>query len=160
MLVGDIYIEALKLMYATGAEELYCEPVAGARTLEDARGDEEYADLLLSMPGALARALADVEAKDAVPVAVRLAWERDGLEFPRVTRRTPDTEELRLPEFIAALIPYFIAGDLYRREDPGMAAVMRNRWEAGLEEIINRRDAGVVPAVVEAVCGEDWGIYP
>ena len=67
MKVGDIYIEALKLMFATGAEDIAADPEAGGFTLEQARMDAQYADLLLAMPGSLNRCLRDLEVRRAQP---------------------------------------------------------------------------------------------
>lgn len=156
MKVGDIYIEALRLMFATGTEAIYAEPMEGARSLEDARHDDTYADYLLSMPGALNRALADVEGKQAVPVSVRREWALAGLAHPYVLRTTPDAEELRMPEGIAVLLPYYIAGDLYRHEEPAQAAEWRNYYEAGMSQFCALRDEGTVQSSILCVMGENW----
>ena len=58
---------------------------------------------------------------------------------PRVKRVTPlsdDATELDIPEHIAALIPYFIKGELYRIDEPDEAQEARNLYEAGLAEIV------------------------
>ena len=55
MTVGEIYIEALRLMFATGAERLTVEDLPRLST------DGQYADYLLAMPGSLNRCLSDME---------------------------------------------------------------------------------------------------
>ena len=57
-------------------------------------------------------------------------------ELDRVTVETPPETVLGVPERLAALIPYYIVGDLYRHEDPALAAESRNWYEAGMEQAL------------------------
>lgn len=57
----------------------------------------------------------------------------------RVDSLTDDDWEIPVPENIAALIPYFVKGDLYRDDEPNEASEARNWFEAGIEEILLRK---------------------
>ena len=48
---------------------------------------------------------------------------------------TPDTTEIDLPHEAAALIPLYIAGELYKEDELAMATVFRNEFEDGLEKL-------------------------
>ena len=56
-------------------------------------------------------------------------------KLPRVTADTPDGFSVMLPEAVCAWIPYFIASELYRSDEPGEAGEMRNRYEASMEQL-------------------------
>lgn len=136
MTVGEIYIEALRLMFATGAERLTVEDLPRLST------DGQYADYILSMPGSLNRCLSDMENKHALRECC-MPLEGPGQvaevvrpELDRVTVETPPETVVGVPERLAALIPYYIVGDLYRHEDPALAAESRNWYEAGMEQAL------------------------
>lgn len=64
------------------------------------------------------------------------------LYLPRIERissLTPDDEEILIPDNIAAHIPYFIKGDLYRDDEPNEASEARNWYEAAMDAILNSR---------------------
>ena len=56
--------------------------------------------------------------------------------IPRITSETSDEEELSIPDKIAAHIPYFVKGDLFRDDEPNEANEARNWFEAAMEQII------------------------
>lgn len=78
---------------------------------------------------------------------------------PRAVRvaRWEDSEELAgVPEALAALIPYYVKGDLFREESPAEAGEARNWYEAGVEEVLARRlhrEAYLSPAHASAAKG-------
>lgn len=160
MKVGDIYIEALKLMFATGMEDITADPEAGGITLAMARMDAQYADLLLAMPGSLARCLRDMEVRRVCVAAEgfeapdapsegedgeAVPPRRTRRTLPTVTALTDDTEELEVPEVCAVLAPWYIAADLYRREEPALASECRERYEAGVAQILASADLEAIP---------------
>lgn len=61
MKLGEIKIEALKLMFATGNRDV------GVSDLEGMVHEEEYADYLLAMPGAVNRCFAVLEERRVLP---------------------------------------------------------------------------------------------
>ena len=136
MTVGEIYIETLRLMFATGAERLTVEDLPRLST------DGQYADYILSMPGSMNRCLSDMENKNALrgiltPIdgsGQGQVMEVSRPELDRVTVETPPETVVGVPERLAALIPYYMVGDLYRHEDPALAAESRNWYEAGMEQ--------------------------
>ena len=76
---------------------------------------------------------------------------------PRLTRVSADTaesKELDLPEAIAAAIPYYIKGDLYRHDEPGEASEARNWYEAALEQYAATVHEGVQGTVQTVYGGE------
>ena len=57
---------------------------------------------------------------------------------PELERLTPDADdevEIPLPERIASIMPYYIKGDLYTEDEPGIAASSRNLFESLIDEI-------------------------
>ncbi len=172
MKVGDIYIEALRLMFATGMEDITADPEGGGVTLAMARNDAQYADLLLAMPGSLNRCLRDMEARRVCVAAEGFARELDGDEdgdeeegrargrsyrrLPSVSSLTEDTEELVIPEVCAVLAPLYIAAELYRREEPALASDCRERYEMGLAQILAGADLEAIPSRVALIYGEGF----
>lgn len=56
--------------------------------------------------------------------------------YPQViTNETLDTEVLDLAEEAAALIPLYIAGELYKEDDLALATMFRNEFEDGLVKL-------------------------
>ena len=53
----------------------------------------------------------------------------------RVSAFTDNNTELAIPDHIAALIPYYIKGELYRIDEPDEAQEARNWYEAGLADM-------------------------
>lgn len=53
----------------------------------------------------------------------------------RITASTEDSEELELPEEAAALVPLYMAGELYKEDELAMATVFRNEFEDGLAKL-------------------------
>lgn len=61
---------------------------------------------------------------------------------PRLERITSSTKydyDLPVPDHIAAHIPYFIKGDLYRDDEPNEASEARNWFEAAIESTLESR---------------------
>ena len=52
-----------------------------------------------------------------------------------ITLDTPDTEELSLDPEVAALIPLYMASQLYKDDDNSIATVYRNEFEVGREAL-------------------------
>lgn len=68
----------------------------------------------------------------------------------RVSAETPENTEIPIPDRIAALIPYYVKGELYREEDVGEADNAKAWFAAGLNEIIDR---DIAPTGVSTVYG-------
>ena len=68
----------------------------------------------------------------------------------RVSAETPENTEIPIPDSIAALIPYYVKGELYREEDVGEADNAKAWFTAGLNEIIDR---DIAPTGVSTVYG-------
>lgn len=191
MRLGDIKIEALKLMFANGCEDI------GIEQLEELAQGEEYGDYLIAMNGSINRCFSDLECRGVLPVksfllqggggnegepscfeleeliddygsVERLLYECEGKRYeeqdvdsyllgstlllpwhdgkreryrvlyrPRLSRLlsyTPNDTELALPEHIAAAIPYWIKGELYRGDEVNEAGEARNWYEAALRQ--------------------------
>lgn len=52
-----------------------------------------------------------------------------------ITADTPDTEEIDMTPDAAALIPLYIAAELYKEDELAMATVLRNEYEDGLQKL-------------------------
>ena len=53
----------------------------------------------------------------------------------KITETTPDTETIDMPEEAAALIPLYIAAELYKEDEIAMATMFRNEFEDGIEKV-------------------------
>lgn len=53
----------------------------------------------------------------------------------KITKDTSDDETIDLPQEAAALIPLYIAGELYKEDEIAMATMFRNEFEDGMEKI-------------------------
>lgn len=64
----------------------------------------------------------------------------------RVTGATANTDKIDLPEGIAAYVPYYLKGELFRDDEPNEAADAMNQFEQRMNEIAERsvsRQTGV-----------------
>ena len=52
-----------------------------------------------------------------------------------LTLETPDTKEIDLPDDAVVLLPLYIASQLYKDEDLGLATLYRNEFELGLDRL-------------------------
>lgn len=52
-----------------------------------------------------------------------------------ITAETPDSEDIDLAPEATALIPLYIAGELYKEDDPSLATLWRNEYEDGLVKV-------------------------
>lgn len=53
----------------------------------------------------------------------------------KVTADTADDTDLQIDPDVASLIPLYIASQLYKEDDPSMAATWRNEFEMGREDL-------------------------
>lgn len=60
--------------------------------------------------------------------------------YPRVPEVTVKSDALPVPEWIAAAIPYFVAGDIYMGDEPGLASLMRSKYEIALSRIDSEKN--------------------
>lgn len=56
----------------------------------------------------------------------------------KITSATADSYELQLDPEAAVLVPLYMASQLYKDEDAGIATIYRNEFEAGREALIYR----------------------
>lgn len=59
----------------------------------------------------------------------------------RISSETDNETELDIPNNIAAHIPYFVKGDLFRDDEPDEANEARNWFEAAMEQILATKQA-------------------
>ena len=195
MKLGEIKIEALKLMFANTETDLYIE------NMEQYERDEAYREYLVNMPGAINRCFANIEERRILPCKsfkiegdaagetrlrvdmstkvgdffdiARVVYENDAGVYdpnvsfycegdtlvlftigrgeryivmyypsiPRITASSGDGDEISIPDSIAAHIPYFIKGDLFRVDEPNEAGEARNWFELAMDAI-GRKNAG------------------
>ena len=53
-----------------------------------------------------------------------------------ITAATPDSYEFQIDDTGAELLPFYIASQLYKDEDIGMATIYRNEFEIGREQFL------------------------
>ena len=205
MKLGDIKLEALKLMFANENEDI------GIEQLPDLPGSEAYGQYLIGMVGSINRCFADLEGRGILPTKAfllprctgpwsarlfrfdlqalipdyfsleRLIYETDdfscadeGIAFraeeavlrlpwfdgareryrviyrprlPRIFPYTAEDTELPIPDDIAAFIPYWIKGELFREDEPNEAGEARNWYEDAMSRAAvqhSRRDGKVM----------------
>lgn len=188
MKLGEVKIEALKLMFANVNDDI------GVESLGELIHDENYRSYLVGMTGSINRCFSVIEERRVLPLKARALLREEGTEsgpyiryelraligdygalerisvlcdgeytgscpyfkegdavllqndgsdytviyrpkIRRVVSFSDNEEELSIPDDIAAFIPYFVKGDLYRSEDPHEASEARNWFEAALDEI-------------------------
>lgn len=59
--------------------------------------------------------------------------------LPRV-KSTDNDMELPIPDYIAAYIPYFVKGDIYRNDEPNEASEARNWFEQAISELEGKKE--------------------
>lgn len=185
MKIGDIKIEALRLMFAVSDGSMTAE------TLHEYEGMDTVGDYLAAMPGSINRCLSDISSRRILPekrYELRLAEGQrlvsayrfdlskiedfydvsrviaegqngydgdypfrmegktlvllspdDGaaftlLYYPKLALPAPyDNEmDLEIPDEIAAVIPYFLKGEIYREDEIGDAAEAMSWYEQRL----------------------------
>lgn len=197
MRLGDIKLEALKIMFVNMEDDIDIEG------LETYAQDDIYKSYLVNMTGAINRCLSSIEEKRVLPSRARLLKRSEGskrgrfirfdlaalipdfFDIDRVVRETSygeyegdaeymtegnilvledreedeesctvlykpklerltslsdDTAELDIPDNIAAYIPYFVKGDLYRDDEPNEASEARNWYEQAMSEIYLKKE--------------------
>lgn len=68
-----------------------------------------------------------------------------------ITAQTPDEEAIDMPPDAAALIPLYIAAELYKEDELAMATVLRNEYEDGLQKLQAAWQAGTMSMRAEGV---------
>ena len=68
-----------------------------------------------------------------------------------ITAQTPDEETIDMPPDAAALIPLYIAAELYKEDELAMATVLRNEYEDGLQKLQAAWQAGTMSMRAEGV---------
>ena len=63
--------------------------------------------------------------------------------IPRITAATAEETDLPIPDNIAAHIPYFIKGDLFRADEPNEASEARNWYEAAMDAIATKTEGRI-----------------
>ena len=54
-----------------------------------------------------------------------------------ITVNTDNNEEIKVPEVLARIIPYFVKADLFEQDEPELAATARNIFESALTEYVS-----------------------
>ena len=71
----------------------------------------------------------------------------------QITLETPDDTELALDPEVAALIPLYIASQLYKDDDLSVSTVYRNEWEVGREAL---SQGALVPKKEKFIPSSGW----
>lgn len=73
-----------------------------------------------------------------------------------ITANTQDTEEIDAPAEGAALLPLYVASELYKDDDLSLATVLRNEFEDGLQKIRAAYEEFASVTVTERKCETGW----
>lgn len=60
----------------------------------------------------------------------------------KVTSDTADNTDLQIDPDVASLVPLYMASQLYKEDDPSMAATYRNEFEMGRDELTKELNGG------------------
>ena len=71
----------------------------------------------------------------------------------KITPVTPDDYEFKLDDKGAELLPLYMASQLYKDEDVGLAAIYRNEFEVGREQYLRSGQSDVGAAKVVRLRG-------
>lgn len=127
MKLGEIKLEALKLMFVNDGEILNMENLD-----EYLYGNEVYRGYLVNMVGSINRSLNRFKMKNIKPL--------DDKEYVKFTDDTPnDTEIDFIPDELQEIIPYFIKGELYQEDEPNVAGASMNYFESLLDDYLDNR---------------------
>jgi len=123
---GDVQIISLQKMFLDDEREIEVED------LFDLREDSDIGVYLRRMPGVMN------EAMQRVKSYVQNVWEDDEVvQIQNIDKNTLDIEEIQMPESACVLLPLYIASQLYKEDDIGLATQYRNEFETGLQDLVN-----------------------
>lgn len=132
MTINEIKIEALKLMFTNYSEDI--------DNVDMLYNDDNYSAYIMSMNGAINRALARLWAKRIIRnsfVPLPTSFAVDNTQELEDAITPPDKERVHIPIDVQLLIPYYIKADLYEEDEPALAAQARNIFEQSIDD---RRD--------------------
>ena len=70
----------------------------------------------------------------------------------KLTRSTPDNYEFQIDDSGAELLAFYIASQLYKDEDVGLATIYRNEFETGREQFLRSGKSDIGSAKVVSLC--------
>lgn len=59
----------------------------------------------------------------------------------KVTADTTDATDLQIDDDVASLVPLYMASQLYKEDEPGIAASYRNEFEIGRDKMVKERNS-------------------
>jgi len=128
---GEVQVISLQKMFLDDEQEIKIED------LPDLREDADIGVYLRRMPGAMN------EAMQRIKTYVQNTWEYDEEEkkdvvvsIQKIDKDTEDTAEIEMPESACVLLPLYIASQLYKEDDVGLATQYRNEFEVGLADLV------------------------
>ena len=72
-----------------------------------------------------------------VPKRMSGTWTVYYAAYPEeITERTPDNYELSVPSDVAAILPLYMASQLYKEDDNGIATSLRNEFEVAYDRLV------------------------
>lgn len=86
-------------------------------------------------------------------------WKIPYIAYPQIiTDETADDEEIRLPDYVCGIIPYYIASELYLEDDSGLCVGWRNKFEEELRTFaLNRRNRPYTKMKFVSLAGDLFG---
>lgn len=132
MTLGEIIADVLHVLHPVGGEQITAESIG--TYLED----DQYADEILRVPGAVNRALADMEMRRILPWTQVEGEASEGcepvdvVEVQRASLEARD-EPIGLPDRFERMIVHFVVAELELHDEPGISAVYRGMYEKECE---------------------------
>ena len=137
MRLGELKAESWRLMVL--------QPFGNISSLDinALKNNPTYSGYLYAQIGAINRALNRFFVVGVIPYCVRISAETD---------EQINLNEFAIPDELAELIPYFVAGELLAVEEPSLSANMLNRFELLLEEYTSCRTQKAVEVLYQVEC--------
>ena len=131
---GEIQKNSLEKMFAKD------EPIE-IEDIEDLKDDDDCKGYLSAMPAVCNEAIERIK-----PHVMNMFKYNEGTgKYDKTTVKhvkadTPSSEVLELPEDACALIPLYIASQLYKDDDIAQATAYRNEFEVGLQDLVYHKE--------------------
>lgn len=147
MKLGEIKIEALKLMFAVGSEDLRAEDIG------DIYDNEQYSDYLLMMTGAINRCFSVLEEKRVLPVKSFALGEGGRYELNTLIPDFFDVERIVYEgggEYVGSC-EYYREGDTVIIKDYEPRGEYRILYKPTLERIVSSSDNSVELSIPDRI---------
>ena len=154
MTLGEIKIEALKLMFANGHDDI------SEHELETLKNDNQYKDYLINMPGAINRCFSVLEERRVLPVRVAVVKRESGsgdghMRYFDLASIIPDFFDIERISYISKNGEYTDVDEYEREGDviivPDIPLDTRVIYKPSLERILATTDEKTVLSIPDRI---------